>query len=100
MTVVEIKARAADRRERDARIKAVLQSPDADFIRMAMQLVSLDDMERAAVELCLRRGMSQEQAAEALDCSTEAIQKWSRSARDKLWAVWSGRWWMRKIMDL
>lgn len=86
-------------RERDGKIKRLLQSPDVELVSLVTGLVNLTEAERAAVDLCLRRGMTQEQAAEMLDCSVEAIQKWSRSAKNKLWAVWSGRWWIRKLME-
>lgn len=86
-------------RERDGKIKRLLQSPDVELVSLVTGLVNLTEAERAAVDLCLRRGMTQEQAAEQLDCSVEAIQKWSRSAKNKLWAVWSGRWWIRKLME-
>ena len=61
--------------------------------------VNLTETEKVAVDLCLRRGLTQEQAAEQLDCSVEAVQKWGRSAKNKLWTVWSGRWWIRKLME-
>lgn len=86
-------------RERDGKIKRLLQSPDAELVSLVTGLVNLTEAEKTAVDLCLRRGMTQEQAAETLDCSVEAIQKWSRSAKNKLWAVWSGRWWIRKLME-
>lgn len=98
--VCEIKVRAADKRARDAKIKEMIQSPDADFVAMAIRLVNLDATEKTVVDLCLQRGLTQEQAAEELDCSVDAVQKWSRTAKDKIWTVWSGRWWMRKIMDV
>lgn len=97
--ICEVTAHPSDKKQRDAKIRAILQSPDVEFVEMAMGLVNLDDSERIAVELCIRRGMTQERAAEKLDCSVEAIQKWCRSAKDKIWVVWSGRWWMRRIMD-
>ena len=97
MPVIDLPVRPA--RERDVKIKRLLQSPDAELVSLVTGLVNLTEAERAAVDLCLRRGMTQEQAAEQLDCSVEAIQKWSRSAKNKLWAVWSGRWWIRKLME-
>ena len=97
MPVIDLPVRAV--RERDGKIKRLLQSPDAELVSLVTGLVNLTETEKTAVDLCLRRGMTQEQAAEQLDCSVEAIQKWSRSAKNKLWAVWSGRWWIRKLMD-
>ena len=97
MPVIDLPVRPA--RERDVKIKRLLQSPDAELVARVTGLVNLTETEKTAVDLCLRRGMTQEQAAETLDCSVEAIQKWSRSAKNKLWTVWSGRWWIRKLME-
>lgn len=97
--ICEVTAYPSDKKQRDAKIRAILQSPDLEFVEMAMGLVNLDDAERTAVDICLRRGLTQERAAEELDCSVDAVQKWVRSAKNKIWIVWSGRWWMRRIMD-
>ena len=98
--VCEIKVKSAEKKERDRKIRAVLQSPDAEFVDIALRLVNLEDTERAVIDLCLRRGMTHERAAEVLDVSVDALQKWHRSAKDKIWISWSGRWWMRRIMEI
>ena len=98
--VCEIKVKSAEKKERDRKIRAVLQSPDSDFVDIALRLVNLEDTERAVIDLCLRRGMTHERAAEVLDVSVDALQKWHRSAKDKIWIAWSGRWWMRRIMGI
>lgn len=98
--VCEIKVKSAEKKERDRKIRAVLQSPDSDFVDIALRLVNLEDTERAVIDLCLRRGMTHERAAEVLDVSVDALQKWHRSAKDKIWIAWSGRWWMRRIMEI
>lgn len=98
--VCEIKVKSAEKKERDRKIRTVLQSPDADFVDIALRLVNLEDTERAVIDLCLRRGMTHERAAEVLDVSVDALQKWHRSAKDKIWIAWSGRWWMRRIMEI
>jgi DNA-directed RNA polymerase specialized sigma24 family protein len=98
--VYEIKARPNEKKERDRKIRAILQSPDADFVDMALRLVNLEDNERAVLDLCLRRGLTHEKAAEELDVSVDALQKWHRSAKDKIWTAWSGRWWIRKLMEI
>lgn len=97
--VCEIKVKVAEKKERDRKIRAILQSPDADFVDMALRLVNLEDTERAALDLCLRRGLTYERAAEVLDVSPESLRNWCRSAKEKIWLVWSGRWWMQRIME-
>ena len=97
-TVCEIKVKGTEKKARDQQIRAILQSPDLDFVEFALNLVNLEDNERAVLDLCLRRGITHERAAEMLDCSVETIQRSHRSAKDKLWLVWSGRWWMRELM--
>lgn len=98
--VCEIKVKSAEKKERDRKIRAVLQSPDSDFVDIALRLVNLEDTERAVIDLCLRRGLTHERAAEVLDVSVDALQKWHRSAKDKIWIAWSGRWWMRRLMEI
>ena len=98
--VCEIKVKSAEKKERDRKIRAVLQSPDSDFVDIALRLVNLEDTERTVIDLCLRRGLTHERAAEMLDVSVDALQKWHRSAKDKIWIAWSGRWWMRRIMEI
>lgn len=98
--VCEIKVKSAEKKEHDRKIREILQSPDADFVDIALRLVNLEDNERAVLDLCLRRGLTHERAAELLDFSVDAIQKWHRSAKDKIWIAWSGRWWMRRIMEI
>lgn len=98
--VCEIKVKSAEKKERDRKIRAVLQSPDSDFVDIALRLVNLEDTECAVIDLCLRRGLTHERAAEVLDVSVDALQKWHRSAKDKIWIAWSGRWWMRRLMEI
>lgn len=88
------------KKARDRKIREVLQSADAEFVGMALALVNLEDCEKAVLDLCIRRGLTHEQAAEILDRSVDIIQKWHRSAKDKIWLVWSGRWWMRRVMGI
>lgn len=98
--VCEIKVKSAEKKERDRKIRTILQSPDSDFVDIALRLVNLEDTERAVIDLCLRRGLTHERAAEVLDVSVDALQKWHRSAKDKIWIAWSGRWWMRRLMEI
>ena len=100
MQKIIISAKPNEKKERDRKIRAILQSPDADFVDMALRLVNLEDNERAVLDLCLRRGLTHEKAAEELDVSVDALQKWHRSAKDKIWLAWSGRWWMRRRMEI
>ena len=96
----EIKVQSAEKKERDRKIRDFLQSPDSDFVEMALRLVNLEDTERAVIDLCLRRGFTHERAAEQMDASVDALQKWHRSAKDKIWIAWYGRWWMRRLMEI
>lgn len=100
MQKIIISAKPNEKKERDRKIRSILQSPDSDFVVFALQLVNLEDSERTVVDLCLRRGLTHEKAAEELDVSVDALQKWCRSAKDKIWTAWSGRWWIRKLMEV
>lgn len=100
MAACEIRVISAEKKKRDQKLRSVLQSADADFIEFALKLVNLEDNERAVLDLCLRRGITHERASEMLDCSVDTLQRCHRSAKDKLWIAWSGRWWMQKIMEI
>ena len=68
-----VKVRSTEKRDRDRKIRAILQSPDSEFVDIALRLVNLEDSERSVVDLCLRRGLTHERAAERLDISVDGI---------------------------
>lgn len=51
MPVIDLPVRPA--RERDVKIKRLLQSPDAELVSLVTGLVNLTEAEKTAVDLCL-----------------------------------------------
>lgn len=85
-------------------ILSVLQCPSAPLVDMLISSANLTYKESLAVDLCGRKGMTQEQAAEEAErrgllpsCSVDSMQKWNRSGMRKLDAAWSGNWIVSKI---
>lgn len=60
---------------------------------------NLSWQELKAVELCGRKKMTQEMAAETSGYSVDAMQKWYRSAIGRLCDAWDGCEWIRIIID-
>ena len=76
-----------------------LRCPSSELVDFALTLANLDRKEAAVIEICGRKAYTQEEAAEILDRSPDAVQKWWRSGISKLQTAWSGRWWIEKIIE-
>lgn len=76
-----------------------LKAPSIDIIDFAISRANLTWKEALAVDLCARRGYTQESAAEHAGYSVDAMQKWYRSALAKLAAAWGDTWWIVAIAD-
>ena len=78
-------------------VKSFLRSKIAPpkVIDLAIELyANLSKNERLAIELCARKRLTQEKAAEEADCSVDTMQKWYRSAMKRLSAAWNGCEWI------
>lgn len=82
-----------------SQIVRFLRSPSSELVDFAISLANLDKKESAVIQLCGRKGFTQEEAAEILDRSPDAIQKWWRSGVLKLKSAWDGRWWIQRIIE-
>ena len=97
MEIIEISAKVAARpTEKD--VVQLLRMPDADLVNFMISLANLDHREAVAIDLCGRKAYTQEEAAEAIDRSPDAVQKWYRAGIKKLRAAWSARWWIEKLI--
>mgnify|MGYP004526916585 CR=1 FL=1 len=94
--VYELSARLAEGIP-EKEILRFLRGPSCEIIDFALTLVNLTEKEQAALTLCARLGHTQEEAAEQMDYSVDAVKKWYRSAMRKVRRTWSGHWWMEKI---
>ncbi len=75
-----------------------LRYPAAGLVEFALSLANLSWKEETAINLCARRGMTQEAAAEKAGYSVDAMQRWYRAGIKKLMAAWSGHEWIIKVI--
>ncbi len=80
-------------------IKRFLRYPSRPLVDFALSLANLTWQEETAAELCGRKHMSQEKAAEEAGYSVDAMQKWYRAALKKLSTAWAGSEWIYKIVQ-
>ena len=78
-------------------IISFLRCPAGDLVDFAIKSANLTIHERESIEMCARLGMTQERAAEEIDVSVDAVQKWYGSGMKKLDKAWSGNWWITKL---
>lgn len=97
MKVCELDARIAEG-PTEKEIVQLLRMPDAGLVDYMVSLANLDRRENAAIDLCGRKAYTQEEAAERIDRSTDAVQKWYRSGMRKLRTAWAGKWWIKKLI--
>lgn len=74
-----------------------LRYPVAALVEFALSLVNLTWQEELALNLCGRRQLTQEKAAESAGYSVAAIQRWYRAGMKKLVAAWSGHEWIDRL---
>lgn len=78
-------------------VKRILQLPDSRLVDTAVAMGNLTAKEAEAVRLCCRLGYTQEEAAEAMDRSRNAVYNWLRTGLEKLETAWSSVWWLRRL---
>lgn len=97
MRVCELDARIAEE-PTEKQIVQLLRMPDAGLVDYMVSIANLDRRESLAIDLCGRKAYTQEEAAERIDRSTDAVQKWYRSGMRKLRTAWAGKWWIKKLI--
>ena len=80
-------------------IKQFLRYPDRGLVEYALSKVNLEEKEEAAIRACGMRGLTQEQAAEDMERSVDAVQRWNREGMRKLAAVWDCVPWIKQIAN-
>lgn len=81
------------------KIIAFLRCPASAVVDLAIEMANLTWKEQVAIQLCGRKAMTQEKAAELEGYSTDAMQRWYRSGIKKLSAAWAGVWWVEKLVE-
>lgn len=83
----------------DETVKRFLRYYWSGIVDYAIDLANLDERELQAVELCGRRRLTIERAAEEAEVSVNTMQaRWS-SARHRLRFAWAGIPWIQILAD-
>lgn len=83
----------------EATVIAFLRCPASAVVELAISMSNLTWREELAINLCGRKGKTQEKAAEETGYSPDAIQKWYRSGIRKLSLSWAGLWWVESLAE-
>ena len=85
----------------DADVVSFLRSSCIAPVRLALEMANLTDNEKIAVELCGIRGLTYDDAVEALQNRREVdtVKRWYRSARKKLCIAWGSMPWVMAILE-
>lgn len=84
----------------ESTVKAFLRYHSAPIVDFAIGFyANLTWQEALAIELCGKKHMTQERAAEEAGYSVDAMQKWYRAGINKLCAAWQGLDWLEKIIS-
>lgn len=78
-------------------IVAFLRCPAGAVVDLAVEMANLTWKESLAIELCGRKGKTQETAAEEAKRSPDAMQRWYRAGIKKLSTAWAGMWWIQNL---
>ena len=81
----------------DAQVVTLLRTPDNDLVEFMLSLSNLSRKEKEALDLCARQKLTREEAAEEMDRSVDAVQKWYRGGIKKVRKTLAGRWWTMRL---
>lgn len=81
----------------DAQVVTLLRTPDNDLVEFMLSLSNLSRKEKEALDLCARQKLTREEAAEEMDRSVDAVQKWYRDGIKKVRKTLAGRWWTMRL---
>lgn len=81
----------------DAHVVTLLRTPDNDLVEFMLSLSNLSRKEKEALDLCARQKLTREEAAEEMDRSVDAVQKWYRDGIKKVRKTLAGRWWTMRL---
>lgn len=79
-------------------VLAVLRHNESAPVNLAITLANLTQKEETVIRLCGCRAMTQAEAAEEMDRSPDAVQKWYSSAIKKLGETWDGMRWVKNMI--
>lgn len=88
----------------EKRVLAFLRSSASAPVELAIEMANLTTRESIAIELCGRKGMTQDEAVEELQKGSmprerDALHRWYRSGIKKLCRAWNGIGWIDAIIE-
>jgi DNA-directed RNA polymerase specialized sigma24 family protein len=84
----------------DKHVEKLLRTSDNDLIEFILSLSNLSRREREVINLCARQKLTREEAAEEIDRSVDAVQKWYRDGISKIRRTMAGKWWAVRLAIL
>lgn len=81
----------------DKHVEKLLRTPDNDLVEFMLSLSNLSRREHETLNLCARQRLTREEAAEEMNRSVDAVQKWYRDGIKKVRKTLSGRWWTMRL---
>ena len=81
----------------DAQVVTLLRTPHNALVDFMLSLSNLSRKEKEALDLCARQKLTREEAAEEMDRSVDAVQKWYRDGIKKVRKTLAGRWWTMRL---
>ena len=88
----------------EKKVIAFLRCSASAPLNLALEIANLTDKERTAIDLCGIRGLTYDEAAEALQKTDrpreiDSVKRWYKSAKTKLCRAWSGLYWIDAILQ-
>lgn len=80
-------------------VKKFLQFPYSPLVDTLVDMANLKEKEKIAVDLCVRKGLTQSEAAEQQDTSNSSLWRYYKSGMKKLCKAWSGIWWILVLVN-
>lgn len=76
-----------------------LRCPASALVDLAVEMANPTWKESLAIDLCGRKSMTQETAAEKSGYSVDAMHRWYRSGIKRLCSAWDGVWWIERLTE-
>lgn len=88
----------------ESKVVKFLRYPSSSLVDFALSTANLTRREAIAIDLCGRKGLTYNEAAQELQNSitpreTDTIQRWYRSGMHKLCDAWDSMPWILKVIE-
>lgn len=83
----------------EKKILTFLHYPASALVDLDISMANLTWQEETAINLCGRKNMTQEKAAEKTGYSSDSMHRWYRQGIEKLSFAWDGFPWIEKLIQ-